>query len=159
MEMRKELINQYSHFWRIYRAVCSGFDRESWTNRGFGLSQPDRLALHILQSTMFYVEDTSPLICPDGTPIDTHAYEMEKVDLPDAGTILFILEEVEKKTAHWIKSIGFDHKNEKFPWTGETAGSVALFLLRHSHHHLGEMNALLNDQLKGKADDHFAGSL
>ena len=157
--MRNEIINQYSHFWRTYRSICTDFNRESWKKLGFGLTQADRLAIHILQSTIFYIEGKTPLVCSDGALIDTHSSELEKKDLPDLDIILYILDEVEKKTESWIKNIDFDCKNEEFPWTGETAASVVLFVLRHSQHHLGEMNALLNQQLKGNAEDNFARQL
>ena len=46
--MKTEIINQYAHFWRTYRSICKDFNTESWKKLGFGLTQPDRLALHIL---------------------------------------------------------------------------------------------------------------
>ncbi len=157
--MRKEIIKQYSHLWRTYRSICRGFDLESWKKLGFGLTQPDRLALHILQSTIFYIEGKTPFVRIDGTLIDNFYGELDKKDLPDLENILFILDEVEKKTESWIKNMDFDSKNEEFPWTGESVASVVLFVLRHSQYHLGEMNALLNEQLKGKAEDNFANQL
>ncbi len=157
--MRKEILNQYSHFWRTYRSICSAFDQDSWKKLGFGLTQPDRLALHILQSTIFYIEGKTPFVRRDGTLIDNYYAELDKKDLPNLDNILFILDEVEKKTANWINNLDFDSKNEEFPWTGESAATVVLFVLRHSHHHLGEMNALLNEQSKGKAEDNFADQL
>ncbi|MCK5197629.1 MAG: hypothetical protein KAR21_04725 [Spirochaetales bacterium] len=157
--MRNEIINQYSHFWRMYRSICKDFDPDSWKNLGFGLTQPDRLALHILQSTIFYIEGKTPFVCLDGTLINTHSTELDKKDLPDLDNILFFLDDVEKKTESWIRNIDFDSNNEKFPWTGESAASVVLFVLRHSQYHLGEMNSLLNEQLNGNAKDHFANQL
>ena len=84
---------------------------------------------------------------------------MSKKDLPDLKSILFVTDVVEKKTENWIKNTDFESMNEEFPWTGKSAVSVILFVLRHSQHHLGEMNALLNEQLKGKAEDNFARQL
>lgn len=60
---------------------------------------------------------------------------------------------------NWINNINFDSRNDKFPWTGDSAVSVVLFVLRHSQYHLGEMNALLNEQLKGNSEDNFANQL
>lgn len=157
--MRNELINRYSHFWRIYRAVCKGFDQEPWRTNGFGVTQPNRLALHILQSTMFYLEEEESFHCPDGTVINNHAHEIESEGLPNVEAILHLSEEVEKMTELWLKNMDLNAKNEKIPWTGETQGSVALFLLSHCQYHLGEMNALLNEQLKGEAEDNFAKQL
>lgn len=157
--MKAEIMNQYSHFWRTYRKVCSDFDLKSWKESGFGITQPGRLALHILQSTIFYVEGKEPLVLKDGSPVECHSAEMDREALPDLENILFCLETVEKKTEDWINNMEFESRNEKFPWTGETAFSVALFVLRHSQYHLGEMNAMLNEQFRGKADDYFANQL
>ena len=157
--MRQELINQFSHFWRIYKSVCKDFDVASWKNSGYGLTQPNRLALHIIQSTKCYIEDKTPLVYADGKRIETNSWNMDKKDLPELNDILFLLEDVKNKTEIWLKEIDFDIKNDKFPWTGNTFGSIVLFLLRHSQYHLGEMNCLLNDQLKGKAEDYFAKEL
>jgi len=157
--MKKELVNQYSHLWRTYRSICKDFDPEAWKTLGFGLTQADRLALHILQSTIFYIEGKTPLVCSDGSLIETHSSEIGNEDLPDLENILFILNTVEKKTESWIRNMELEKKNDEFPWTGENALSVVLFLLRHNQYHLGEMNALLNEQLSGKSEDHFANQL
>lgn len=153
------MISQFAHLWRTYKCVCRDFDGESWKGLGFGITQPDRLALHILQSAIFYMEGRKPMAKIDGTLIDNHSSEIDKEDLPDLENILFMVDEVEKKIETWIGDLDFESKNETYPWTGETAFSVVLFLLRHSQYHLGEMNALLNEQLEGKADDYFANQL
>ena len=157
--MKREILNQYGHFWRTYRDICKGFETHSWKTLGFGITQPDRLALHILQSAIFYMEGRMLLVRKDGSLIDNHSSELEKDALPDVDGVLFMLETVEEKIEAWIRDMDFTGKNETYPWTGETALSVALFLLRHNQYHLGEMNALLNEQLHGAADDYFAKTL
>lgn len=157
--MRQETKNQYGHFWRTYRSICGSFDRDSWTKLGFNLTQPDRLALHILQSTFFYIKGRVPLICSDGTRIEGPSAELPKDALPDSEEILHLLEGVEQECGRWLDTLDFDAPNEKFPWAGGSAAGVALFLLRHNQHHLGEMNGLLNERQKGAAADHFADSL
>jgi len=157
--MREELINQFSHFWRTYKSVCNDFDIASWKNSGYGLTQPSRLALHIIQSTKYYIEDESPLKYAAGKAIEINSWDLEKSDLPELEDILFLLADIEKKTVGWLEKVDFNANNDKFPWTGKTYGSVVLFLLRHSQYHLGEMNSLLNEQLNGEAEDHFAKEL
>jgi hypothetical protein len=153
--MRDELIDQFSHLWRIYKSVCKDFENSKWKNSGYGLTQPNRLALHIIQSTKFYIEDNSPLKYINGKTIEMNSWDMDKNDLPELDDVLSLVGDIEKKTETWLKNINFNSKNDKFPWTGKTYGSIILFLLRHSQYHLGEMNCLLNDQLEGKAEDYF----
>ncbi len=157
--MKRELLNQYAHVWRTYRCVCRDFDEASWRSLGFGVTQPDRLALHILQSAIFYIEGRMLLMRKDGSFIDNRSSEIDKSALPDVENVLFMVETVARKTETWIREMDADGKNEEYPWAGETAQSVALFLLRHSQYHLGELNALLNEQLRGRAPDHFADQL
>lgn len=153
--MREELLDQFSHFWRIYKSVINDFEPAHWKNSGWGLTQPNRLALHIIQSTKFYIEDHSPLKYRSGKTIEKNSWDLDKNDLPEKDDVLSLVDDAEKKTALWLQNIPFNSKNEKFPWTGKTYGSIILFLLRHGQYHLGEMNCLLNDQLKGKVEDYF----
>ena len=68
--MREEFINQFEHFWRTFESVISDFDDQSWRNLGFGQTQPCELALHILGSTKYYIQDTAtPMILKSGKPL------------------------------------------------------------------------------------------
>ena len=157
--MKNELKKHFAHFWRVYRAVCGGFDKRSWETLGYGLTQPNRLALHLLQSTIYYVGCKNPLTLADGSSITKHAHEMEPEDLLDPDTILLNQERVAEITDRWINEMDLAAENKEYPWTGDTAGSVVLFALRHNDYHLGEMTALLNEQKTGEARDNFASLL
>lgn len=63
------------------------------------------------------------------------------------------------KTEGLIGRLDLEAENPDFPWAGATKSGVALFLLRHGQYHLGELDALLNEQERGKARDHFADSV
>jgi len=153
--MRDEFIDQFSHFWRIYKSICNDFEITNWKDSGYGLTQPNRLALHIIQSTKFYIEDSSPLKYISGKSIENNSWDLKQEDLPEKEDVLSLVVDIELKTEQWLQNIKFNSPNDKFPWTGKTYGSIILFLLRHSQYHLGEMNCLLNNQLKGKAEDYF----
>ena len=71
--MRQELIRHYAHLWRIFAAICRDIDIETWKHSGHGVTRPNRLALHILQSTNDYIEDGFPLSRADGTLLDVDA--------------------------------------------------------------------------------------
>ena len=53
----------------------------------------------------------------------------------------------------------FGAQNTAFEWAGETRLGVALFLLRHSLYHIGELSGLLNESKDGDVEDHFVYSL
>lgn len=131
------------------------FDPETWKISGYGLTTPDRLAFHILQSDKYYIGDNTPLKYSSGKEAAEASWTIDKKELPGQSDILYMTETISADTDHWLDLLDFDELNINYKWTGEKMGSVVLFLIRHSQYHLGEMSALLNQKLKGKAADHF----
>ena len=157
--MKDEYTREFDHLWRAFAKVVSGFDEDAWCHTGHGVTVPARLACHILQSTRYYIQDTSTMTDGAGNTFDLVCGEASEESLPTQEDILFLTEAVKSRTAAWLHNLDLDAGNPDFPWTGTTAHSVVLFLLKHSIFHLGELNALLNEQLRGGAPDHFAHSL
>lgn len=157
--MRDEYIDQFRHFWRMFEEIIDDFDNKSWFQSGFALTTPARLAFHILQSTKYYINDRSQIELKTGKSIDADCSKLDDNDLPFKEDIILNIPSIKQKTDEWLQNIDFDSKNIQFNWTGKTMMSVALFLIRHSQFHMGEINALLNEYKKGNAEDHFAETL
>jgi hypothetical protein len=157
--IREDLIEQYRHFWRTFSEIISDFDEASWIESGFGVTTPARLACHLLQSSRYYIKDTSEIVDPSGKPFDLVCSEVPKETLPSPEDVLSLSKIVGAKVEVWLQDMDFRATNTDFVWTGKTMQSVALFMLRHHDFHLGELNALLNDHLSGSAPDHFAETL
>jgi uncharacterized damage-inducible protein DinB len=157
--MRKELEKHFQHFWRTFRRIVEDFQETSWIDKGYSLTTPARLAFHIIQSSKYYMSDKQPIVYKSGKSVDTKSKDLQREELPSKEDILYIVDSMVETTGRWLNAIDLDGENIDYPWTGDSMGSVVLFLIRHSQHHLGEMNALLNEQEAGKADDHFAKSL
>ncbi|MBI9097920.1 MAG: hypothetical protein JEY91_05560 [Spirochaetaceae bacterium] len=157
--MKEEIVNQYRHFWKTYEKIVFDFDEKSWLMSGFGLTTPASLAFHILQSTKYYMKDSTAFVFQTGETCDSDCSKLNDCDLPDKEDILFLVGDVQVKSEKWLQKMVLKSENHNFGWTGKNNLSVALFLIRHNQFHLGEMNALLNEYKKGKAKDHFAEAL
>ena len=157
--MKTEVIKQYAHTWRTFAGIVKDFDQNAWIHTGRGIILPVRLAFHILKSTTYYIEDTTTVLLAAGKPFDGNWEILEEGDLPSQDDILAGIEALQAKTEQWLFDMDFDAENKTFGWTGTTKFSVALFLLRHTLYHIGELNALLEESKNGKAEDNFVKML
>lgn len=151
--VKDEYERHFEHIWRTFGEVVAAFDADAWTHSGYGLTTPARTAFHIIRSTQYYIGDES------GTTLNIDRNKISDSDLPLQEDILSSIPAIRGKVTAWIRQIRFDESNRRYPWTGANMLSVVLFLTRHSQFHLGEMSALLNNEMKGKAEDHFAATL
>ncbi len=112
-------------------------------------------AYHVLVSTRFYIEDTEDVTFKSGKPFTGNWLECDEEDLPSQADILDAINLFTMKTERWLSELDYETPNETFPWAGKTQLSVAIFLLRHSLYHLGELSALLNESKNGDVPDHY----
>ena len=153
--MKQVLANQFSQFYRIFTNVVQDFDDESWQESGHKLTSPKLLSFHILQSIKYYSKDKSDFITHDHRVLKSEYKIVENFTMSQNE----VLENIEQQRLiinNWIDNIELETENVDFKWTGVNTLSVVVFLAQHSFYHLGELNCLLNESLKGNARDHFA---
>jgi hypothetical protein len=153
--MQEEIIHQYDHTWKVFKRLVKDFDADAWVHTGRNAMTPARLSYHILGSTRFYLEDESSLQFRSGKPFKDDWVDCSEGDLPSQADILDAIETIAMKTERWLSELDYSAINETFPWAGKTHLSVAIFLLRHSLYHLGELSALLNESKHGDVEDHY----
>ncbi|HSQ38742.1 MAG TPA: hypothetical protein VLM78_01165, partial [Anaerolineales bacterium] len=141
--MKTEVIKQYAHTWRTFAGIVRDFDGDAWLHTGRGIILPVRLTFHILKSTMYYIEDTSTVLLAAGKPLDGNWETIKEKDFPSQNDILAGIDALQAKTEQWLSDMDFDAENKTFGWAGATQFGVALFLLRHTLYHIGELNTLL----------------
>lgn len=56
MDIKQETINQNTHFWKVYKLILKECSDTAWSSLGHGYTTPDRLAYHIMQSSLLYME-------------------------------------------------------------------------------------------------------
>ena len=153
--LKQDFINQFRHFWKTFEKIVLDFNKLSWIQSGFGLTTPAKTAYHIIKSTKYYIADQSPIVYQSGKSMTVNRNKIDISELPSIDDIVFLIPLIKENTEKWLLNINLEAENNIYIWTGKTMFSVVLFLLRHSQYHLGEMNALLNEYKKGKAEDHF----
>ncbi|MBN2502622.1 MAG: hypothetical protein JXB38_17715 [Anaerolineales bacterium] len=157
--MHTEFIQQYDHIWRVFAELVRTFDADAWLHTGRDATTPARLSLHILQSTKYYLEDVSELMFASGKPFDCNSMTTPNADLPSQNDILDCIETFRGKTECWLAEMDYASTEHPFDWAGATRLGVALFLLKHSVYHLGELSSLLNESKHGEAEDIYVKAL
>ena len=157
--MNAELIEQYEHTWRVFERIVSDFDDDAWLHTGRGAITPARMAFHILKGVKYYIEDSTTTLFASGRSFESNWETVKEQDLPSQDDILACTGELRGKTREWLSGMDLNSENGSFPWAGKTKLGVALFLLRHSVYHLGELSSLLNESRNGDVQDHYVKAL
>lgn len=157
--MKENYIKQFEQFYRMFSEIVNGFSDEAWVSSGHKLTVPQKLSFHILQSTKYYMSDTSKFEEYDGHDGLCHDCEIQSDFSISKDELSANIKKQYETIRTWIESLDLDSKNEKFPWTGKDMDSVVVFIARHSYFHLGELNCLLNENLLGDGDDYFAHNI
>ncbi|MEJ2562516.1 MAG: hypothetical protein P8Z42_07485 [Anaerolineales bacterium] len=156
--MQDEFVKQYEHSWRVFEKIVEAFDEETWLHTGRKSYTPARIAFHILKAVQYYIEDKTITHFASGIQFEDEWDETGEGQLPTQDDVLSCIRYLREKTAFWLIGMDFEGKNTKFEWAGKTKMGVAIFLLRHSLFHLGELSSLLSEAKSGDVDDYFANA-
>ncbi len=158
--MQSELIKQYGHIWRVFEGLVRDFrDENGWLHTGRGAITPARLSFHILKAAKDYLQDTSTIESPTGWRLAGDWITAREDELPSQPDILCGIAALRARTDAWLAAMDLCAPNPAFPWAGETQFALALFLLRHTVYHLGELSSLLNESRNGEVEDNYVKAL
>lgn len=138
---------QYAAAWSLLSDAATALDIDAWRRTGPGDLVPARLVVHILETADYYV-------APDLASFEWGArfgidWETARPDeLPRKATLIAYQSEVQRRCAQWIDHLGDDGllaPDGVFHDEGMSHLDRALYVLRHTHHHLGELFALLRE--------------
>ena len=152
-EVARELLAQYLHTWKMLDRLVGEISDEDWDGEASDYLRPGRLAFHIMLAAEFYTDQMSPM--RERFPNQWDEFHAETI--PDRASFRAYAHRAQKGVARWLLGEALDAQEERFPWAGTTRRSVALFLLRHSLYHLGEMNAMLFRGSNGATADPWMG--
>jgi len=71
--------------------------------------------------------------------LDVNWEEKDSSKLPGQDKLLTYLDEVEENLARFLADADLKATEELFRWTGSTMLSRAVYMLRHTQHHLSEI--------------------
>lgn len=152
-DVTREILAQYLHTWKMLDGLVGEVSDDEWDAEAPDYLRPGRLALHVMLSAEFYTDQMSPM--RERFPNQWDEFRAETI--PDRASYRAYAQRVQKGVARWLLGEPLDTPEDRFPWAGTTRRSVALFLLRHSLYHIGEMNAMLFRGSNGATADPWMG--
>jgi len=145
----ESLIEHYTRTWDMVRGAIEAFPDDGWRAGDVDQLVPARQALHIVETADYYSgEWEGAEMIPWGARLDYEWEACPRDKLPSQADLLSYLDEVKAKVEAWLTKRGDDGllgepPDKCFPWTGACDLSRALFLIRHTHHHLGKIHSEL----------------
>ena len=140
------LKDQWTRTWLMWEEMIQNIPDEQWARGDMDYLIPARHLIHVTVGEDVFSGDT-PLAKSDETKwFGVTAWETAPSELPGKQVALSSLA-VFKSTVEARLSLLTDEDllepEQVHPWTGQTRMSKMLFSLRHTQHHLGEVNAEL----------------
>jgi hypothetical protein len=154
MSIAIALSKQFDRGWRMIDTTVAAFSEVAWRTAGRDYLCPARLAYHIAGTVEYYVGDDSDIAWSHRCNADWK--ELDAAKLPSQVETTEHLHEARQKMHDWIENR--DDESILGPLTnhrhcGQTKLEFALYILRHTLHHHGEMNAL--SVLEGAESDNW----
>ena len=146
MECLVEVINaQYKAAWNMLAETIEAFDDGGWRSGDSDYAVPARLAYHAIETADYYFHhDLAAFEWAGRFGVDWET--SDTVRLPNRDAIQDYLVEVRDKTRRWIAAhgdVGLLAPDEAFHTEGMSHLDRALYVLRHTHHHIGELFSIL----------------
>lgn len=141
----ESLIDHFNRTWDMLRGAIEALPEDQWRAGDVEQFVPARQALHIISCADFYSGKWEGKEFPwdarfgcdwDHSPVER---------LPDQRDMLAYLDDAKGKIEAWLAHRGDEGllgepQDKRFPWTGACELSRAIYLIRHSHHHLGKIH-------------------
>jgi len=139
------LIDHFNRTWGMLREAIEALPEEEWRAGDVEQFVPARQALHIIETAEFYSGEWDGKEFPWGERFGCDWEDSPVEKLPDQRDMLAYLDEARAKVEAWLTKRGDDGllgepQDKRFPWTGTCELGRALYLMRHSHHHLGKIH-------------------
>ena len=141
-----ELKEQFHRQWGSLRDSVNAIPDAEWKAGEIVPLVPARLLHHILGGTEVYARSTSYEDYVAHRRFGADWQKAPEEELPDRPTALRCIDELEKSVDQWLDALGdagLLETDEGFPWTGTRKLGRAVYLLRHTQNHIGDMNAEL----------------
>ena len=135
------LLRQYERSWRMVEEAVNRIPPDTWATGDVEYLTPARTAYHIVETAEFYSGETSDDF-PWGHRFGGDWEGMAQEDLQSQEDVLAYLADVKPKVEAWLQGLGdagLLAADSAFPWTGGCVLDRAFYLLRHTHHHVGEL--------------------
>ena len=138
--INQELLGQYQSVFYKLREAIQTFTEDEWQRGDSPYQRPAGLAAHLIATIDFYTSGLTADQFPWGKRLGVDWEDPEDSNLPSKTLVLAYLKEMEDRIERWTKREDFRAKDELHPYTGGTILGRAVYVLRHSEHHLAELS-------------------
>lgn len=132
------VLRQFVRSWQMFEDAVRQFPADEWREGAFAYLTPARAAYHIVETAEFYSGEI-PDTFQWGHRFGGDWEAMPAEDLPSPADVLAYLADVRPQVEAWVRDVDLLAPDPAFGWTGGAFLDRALYLLRHTHHHVGEM--------------------
>jgi hypothetical protein len=145
-EIVLELKEQFQRQWKTLNELVAGLPDVQWKAGELVYLVPARLIYHILAGVEVYARSSSyeEYKSHQIFTLDWDKASLEQ--LPSRQNIIECMQDMAAIVGGWLDSLGNEGllaNNEGFEWTGPRKLGRAVYLLRHTQNHIGELNSEL----------------
>jgi uncharacterized damage-inducible protein DinB len=140
-----EVADQFRRAFAMLRGSIEAFPDEEWRKGDVDLLIPCRQVWHVVEAVEYYLSEY-PGEFKWGHRFDGDWEGTPAGELPSQEGMLAYLDEMASTVEQWLKSLGDEgllEPQKGFSWTGTCPLGRALYVLRHTQHHLAMMNTEL----------------
>lgn len=139
------LADQWDRAWKMYLDAAAKFPADEWIREADSEHCPGRQAVHLVEATAFYCGQTpDEYVCP--YPELEEWQEVAVTTLPLPEVLATWAEEVRATIGGQLRGATDESllaPGNAFHWTGANRMEHWIYVLRHHHQHLGELQATL----------------
>ena len=130
---------QFSRSLKMFREAILAFPPKEWRNGEIDYLRPAGLAYHVIEAIDFYSGDQPADAFAWGGRFGVDWEDSQSEHLPSQEQLVAYLDDVERKLEDWFREKDLMSPEQIFPWVGASLLERAVYLLRHTQHHLAEM--------------------
>lgn len=144
------IVAQYGNAWAMLDQTIKAFPEQDWRTSDLSYLTPARIAYHTIETVDYYARsDMSEFVWGHRAGVDWESSQAE--DLPDQTATLEYLSDIRVANDVWLHDIagvgphamGLLAPDSQFHGEGFCYLDRALYVLRHTHQHMGELAAEL----------------
>lgn len=139
--IKQAVLGQLQRTFEMLKDAIQGFNDNTWRQL-FGI-RPASTALHAVETVEFYFSGKSAEEFPWRHRFGVDWAKAADEELPGQSAILDYLSEVEVKLRDYFTKSDLSAAEQIYPYTGKTVLERCLYVLRHTQHHIGQLNAAL----------------
>ena len=141
------LKDQWTRVWDMWEEMIRAIPDDEWRKGDIDYLIPARHLVHVLVCDDAFTQDIPLDQYDDFKLFEVREWGTPAGELPNRETALSKLADVRATVGERLAKLddaALLEPEEVYPWTGQTRMSKMLYVLRHSQHHLGEVNAELS---------------